>query len=66
MTIKITDDCISCGQCIEFCEQGAIEIKSTHGYGQAVIKKEKCIKCGLCLVFDCPGDAIVCVNEVKP
>lgn len=64
--IKINKDCISCGQCEEICEQGAIEMNFTHGYAQATINKERCVKCGLCLMFDCPGDAIVCVNEVKP
>lgn len=64
MTIKITSDCISCGQCEEIRENGAIELKEGNGYNQAIINPERCQRCGLCLMFDCPGDAIVCeVNK---
>ena len=57
--MKITEDCISCGQCLEVCPNQAIKLKSTHGYAQAEIIPEKCTDCGTCLDFGCPGDAII-------
>jgi ferredoxin len=57
--MRITDNCISCGQCAENCPVEAIsEIPVTHGYAQYKIDPEKCINCGEC-AFNCPGDAIV-------
>jgi len=54
----VTDDCISCGQCIDVCPAGAIEIKSEGaGYGVAVINTELCCECGVCREI-CPNDAI--------
>ena len=54
----ITDDCISCGMCIEQCPFEAIEFKDNkNGYSQAQINQDKCRNCKKCLTFDCPGDA---------
>jgi ferredoxin len=54
----ITEDCISCGQCLEYCPHGAITLKDTGGYAQAMIDPVKCKACGQCLTEDCPGEAI--------
>ena len=44
-------ECVGCGQCLEFCSA----IDALH-YG-AVINEELCKKCFECLKFDCPGEA---------
>ena len=49
--------CISCGQCEERCQAGAIRIED-----HAVIKD--CIGCGLC-ISSCPVDAIKLVRREK-
>jgi formate hydrogenlyase subunit 6/NADH:ubiquinone oxidoreductase subunit I len=54
----ITDDCMSCGGCEEICPQGAIQAEKKSGYAQYKINQELCIDCGICLDYDCPGDAI--------
>ena len=57
--IVISNNCMACGQCVEYCITGAIDIKSdTGGYAQAVINQELCVQCGVCLTVDCPADAI--------
>lgn len=57
--IIITDDCISCGMCLEECPLEAIQLKSTSGYAKAFIDKRVCVNCGTCLEAGCPGNAIV-------
>jgi ferredoxin len=57
--IIITDDCISCGMCLEECPIGAIQVKPSRGYSKAFIDKRICVNCGTCLDSGCPGNAIV-------
>lgn len=40
----ITDDCVSCGACLEECASGAI----SEGDGKYVIDPEACSECGAC------------------
>ena len=62
--IVISNDCMACGQCLEYCRTGAIDIKSdTGGYAQAEINQELCVQCGACLKVDCPADAIKEIEE---
>ena len=55
-----TEDCMSCGQCAEYCDYMAIKLveKESKGYGQYYIDQEVCIECGNCLSVGCPADAI--------
>jgi MinD superfamily P-loop ATPase len=60
MTYVITDECIMCGSCEPFCEQGAI-IEDEHN--KYFIDLAKCDTCGTCAEY-CPIDgAIVEVDE---
>ncbi len=46
--------CTSCGNCVEACPFGVLEIKD----GKAVVaNQEKCQKCGAC-ISACPNNAI--------
>lgn len=58
--MQIKDDkCLACGQCLEYCEQGAIKIREEReGYGNCYIDQDICIDCKACLDFECPGNAI--------
>lgn len=51
--MKITDECIACGTCVENCPVGAI-VESDEIY----MITEDCTDCGAC-VSSCPVDAIV-------
>ncbi len=53
--VKINKEkCSGCGNCVEVCPFGVLEIKN----GKAVVKYlEKCKKCGAC-VSACPNNAI--------
>ena len=53
--VKINKEkCSGCGNCIEVCPFGVLEIKN----GKAVVKHpEKCKKCGACMSA-CPNNAI--------
>lgn len=51
--MKITDECIACGTCVESCPVGAI-VESDEIY----MITEDCTDCGGC-VSSCPVDAIV-------
>ena len=53
MAYVISDECISCGSCVESCPSEAI----SEGDGKYVIDAEKCTDCGSC-VDECPSDAI--------
>lgn len=55
--MTITDECMSCGMCIDQCNHGAISAKG-GSYAGCVIDKDKCIECEECLNIDCPADAI--------
>ena len=51
----ITEACVACGECLQFCPVLAIEIKEN----QAVIREEDCVECGNCLrTASCPVNAI--------
>jgi electron transport complex protein RnfB len=53
------ENCIACGgECVEHCQMHAIGLDEK---GIALIKRERCIGCGLC-VISCLGDAI----ELEP
>ena len=53
MAYVISDECISCGSCIESCPSEAI----SEGDDKYVIDADKCTDCGSC-VDECPSDAI--------
>ena len=44
MAYKITDDCVSCGACVEACPTEAI----TEGDGKYEINADTCVGCGAC------------------
>ncbi|MBR2020053.1 MAG: 4Fe-4S binding protein [Clostridia bacterium] len=44
MAYKISDDCVSCGACVEACPTEAI----TEGDGKYVINADICVGCGAC------------------
>ncbi|MDD5633841.1 MAG: 4Fe-4S binding protein [Candidatus Omnitrophica bacterium] len=52
MAYKITDNCVSCGQCKSECPVEAISEGNPY-----VIDAEKCIDCGACAAV-CPVQAI--------
>jgi len=53
------ENCIACGgKCVEHCQVHAISLDAK---GIAIMKRERCIGCGLC-VISCPGGAI----ELEP
>ena len=56
--VRITEDCIGCGQCQERCSFKAI---SQEGE-QFVIDQNKCDVCGDCYIV-CPADAVEIVND---
>jgi ferredoxin len=52
------DTCVGCESCIPYCPMSAISILEDSGY--AVIDKDECVECGVCLrSADCPTEAIV-------
>ena len=53
MAHVITDECISCGACVDECPVDAI----TEGEDIYVIDAELCTDCGACVEV-CPSDAI--------
>lgn len=53
MALKITEDCIGCGTCVDTCPVGAI-VES----GEIFTITEDCNECGVC-VDSCPVNAIV-------
>ena len=44
MAYTISDECVSCGACVDACPVGAI----TEGEGKYVIDPETCVECGAC------------------
>ena len=53
MAYKITDECVSCGTCVDECPVEAI----SEGAEIYVIDPEKCTDCGACEEV-CPAEAI--------
>ena len=57
------ESCIGCGQCVERCQAGALEMKDD----MAVVNKEYCLGCGNCVV-QCPVGSLSLLRyaENKP
>ena len=53
MAYTITDDCVSCGACVDTCPVDAI----SEGAGKYDIAADSCVDCGAC-ASACPVDAI--------
>ena len=53
MPHRISEECISCGTCVDSCNFEAI----SEGEERYVIDKDKCTDCGACVEV-CPVDAI--------
>ena len=53
MALKITDECIACGTCVDTCPLGAIAPA-----GDIYAISDDCTECRAC-VDSCPVDAIV-------
>ncbi len=53
MPHRISDECISCGTCVDACNFDAI----SEGENKYEIDPEKCTDCGACAEV-CPVDAI--------
>ncbi len=51
---RITDDCIGCTLCAQYCPSAAIELRP---YERHEIQDEKCVRCGTCRSV-CPEDAV--------
>jgi ferredoxin len=56
MKYTITEDCVSCGECVYNCPQNCI----TNSYGLRV-DTNRCDECKLCMEV-CPTDAITIEN----
>ena len=56
---QITNNCMSCGQCAEFCPHGAcvIDESTVSVYKGYYIDNSKCKKCEVCEAVQlCPGN----------
>ena len=53
MAYVISDECTSCGTCVDACPSDAI----SEGDDKYVIDPEECVDCGTC-VDECPAEAI--------
>lgn len=59
MGYKITDECVSCGTCVDECPSNAIvEENSTYVIKQDLCKVAKGEKCGKCKDI-CPVEAVI-------
>ncbi|MGI6450318.1 MAG: DUF362 domain-containing protein [Desulfitobacteriia bacterium] len=54
MAYVITDECTSCGSCVDECATGAI----SEGDSKYVIDPDACAECAAC-VDACPSGAII-------
>jgi len=68
MPYRITDNCISCGDCVVACEKGAIDdsflYNSSRNAGASTsfrIIESACDDCGFC-VGVCPAGAIIKIS----
>ena len=65
MAMRITEECINCGACIDECPNMAIVGEDKHPQGEDLhyIFADKCDECGgggsIACVDVCPSDAIV-------
>lgn len=59
-----SEDCVSCGQCIDYCGFEAIEMRETDGEEKAFVLADNCMGCGAC-VIRCPSQSIG-FNLVRP
>ena len=50
----VTDNCISCGACLNDCPQSCIDLID----GKAVIRQQNCLHCGNCAAI-CPVGAVI-------
>ena len=55
MAVKITEDCVGCGACVDTCPSGALELGDD---GLAVVDAANCVDCGAC-IDTCPSEAII-------
>jgi NADH-quinone oxidoreductase subunit F len=54
ITYRITDDCIGCTRCAQYCPVGAIEKRP---YERHEIDTNTCVRCGTCVLV-CPSNAV--------
>ncbi len=55
---EVSNKCIGCGRCVEFCPEGAIELEvQKNGKKKAKVDLKYCKGCGLCAEV-CPVKAI--------
>ena len=50
------DQCVACGQCVEACPRGAIQLAEV-----AVVNEDRCVGCSDCVEV-CPVEAITLVK----
>lgn len=53
----VTEKCVGCGNCTEFCPEAAIEVMVVKGKKKVVIDYKYCKGCGICSSV-CPLKAI--------
>ncbi|MDR1902130.1 MAG: 4Fe-4S binding protein [Treponema sp.] len=58
----LPDKCSGCGDCMDVCNEDAIEGKTGYIH---MIRDDDCIKCGKCMEI-CKEQAIITVGSVKP
>jgi NADH-quinone oxidoreductase subunit F len=60
--VILPEKCTGCGECLDVCDEDAIEGKKAYIH---MIRDEDCTKCGAC-VKACPEKAIVAVGAITP